>query len=166
VRYLLLARLALIAVTLAGATLAGNFAVSSATSVVAADAPEPIAPAPVLAPSPRVAPDSLARLIAGRNPFRASRAASVVRFDPRGTDNGGPPPQFDRPPRPQFVLAGILLGAEPAALIDGLPGAGATRVLRAGERFGEYHVRSITTDAVVIAGRDTTWTIRLRSRFQ
>lgn len=164
-RFLLPIRLALAATTLAGATLAGYFAVSPATSAAAEGAPEPVATVPATASVPRAAPDSLARLIAARNPFRANRSPATVRFDPRGTEGGGPPPQLDHAPRPPLVLAGIMLGSEPAALLDGLPGASATTVLRAGERAGDYLVRSITADAVVIVGRDTTWTLRLRSRF-
>jgi hypothetical protein len=63
-------------------------------------------------------------------------------------------------------LAGIMMGAEPAALVDGLPGTEGTRVLRTGEHVGDFVVRQIAPDRVVIVGRDTTWTLRVRTRFQ
>jgi hypothetical protein len=111
-------------------------------------------------------PDSLARLISARNPFRASRAPALVAFDPRVSGMPGVPPTPPAPPRPQLVLAGILLGPPHAALIEGLPGIEGARVMRAGERFGEYLLRAIASDHVLVAGRDTTWTLRLRNRYQ
>lgn len=110
-------------------------------------------------------PDSISRLIAARNPFRLARAPSAVPFDPRASLPGAPP--LPPPvPRPQLSLAGLLLGPPHAALIEGLPGSEGARLLRAGERSGDYVLRSIAIDHVVVAGRDTTWTLRLRNRYQ
>lgn len=129
------------------------------------DAPDSqrIGPAPESAAPPLLNADSLARAIAARDPFRASRSPATVRFNPDAAAQGAPPPVVQRP---ILSLAGILMGAEPAALVDGLPGTEGTRVLRAGEHVGDFVVRQIAPDRVVIAGRDTTWTLRVRTRFQ
>lgn len=111
----------------------------------------------------RAAPDSLAATVAARDLFRATRAPAAIRFDPRASQQPAVP--IAVPPRPAFVLAGILSGNETAALVDGIPGAESTRLVRAGERFGDYVIRSILNQQVVIAGRDTTWTLRVRTRF-
>ena len=120
-------------------------------------------PAPDAPAAPRLRADSLARLIAQRNVFRANRSAASARFDPHGPEGSAAPPPA---PRPAPVVAGILSSAEPAVLIEGIPGVEGTRVLRVGERVGDYVIRLITADRVVIAGRDTTWTLPIRSRFQ
>jgi hypothetical protein len=65
-----------------------------------------------------------------------------------------------------LTLAGIMMGSDPTALIDGIPGTEGTRVLRAGERVGDFVVRQIAPDRVVIASKDSTWTLRVRTRFQ
>jgi hypothetical protein len=129
-------------------------------------------PADVIAPleqalrTPPAPPDSLARLVSGKNPFRASRSPAGVAFDPRAAAMLGSAPIPPAPARPPLSLAGLLLGDQPAALIEGLPGVEGARLMRLGERAGEYQVRSITNDRVVVAGRDTTWTLRLRTRHQ
>lgn len=108
--------------------------------------------------------DSLARAIVARDPFRMGRAPSGVPFNPDAVAGAtaSPPP---RAPRPALALAGIVLGGEPQALIDGLPGVEGSRVMRVGERVGDYVLRAIAADRVVIAGPDTMWTLRVRSQF-
>jgi len=152
----------LIAATIVALGVAGNVALSHAE---ASEGPLlGIGPAPDASTSASVSPDSLARAIAVHDPFRAARAPASVRFDPEAGAPGAPPPFVA--PRPTFTLAGIMMGAEPTALVDGLPGTEGTRVLRVGERVGDYVMRAIERDRVVIAGRDTTWTLRVRTRFQ
>lgn len=106
--------------------------------------------------------DSLARRTITKNPFRAHRSPANVRYR---TDAAGeqvsPPPA---PPRPNLSVAGIVLGSDPAALIDGIPGAEVTRVLRVGESLAGYTVRSIDTARVVIAGPDTMYHLPVRNR--
>jgi hypothetical protein len=109
----------------------------------------------------RARPDSLTAIIAGRDVFRAARQPSAVRFDARGDQPAAPPPQA--PPRPPFALVGILGGEDPAALLDGVPGTDHSRVVRTGDRLGDYTVRAIGANQVVIAGPDTTMTLRLRN---
>ncbi len=117
------------------------------------------------APAGRADADSLARAIARRDPFRLSRSPAAVAFDPDAPASGGAPFQPPRLPRPPLALAGIVFGAEPVALIDGLPGVEGSRVMRVGERVGDFVMRAIAADHVVIAGPDTTWTLRVRSRY-
>lgn len=113
---------------------------------------------------PQGGADSLARAITARNLFREGRVPATVGFNP-DAPAGAPPAAAPRTPRPQLVLVGVVLGREPVALINGLPGAEGTRVLKAGERFGDYVVRTIAQGGVVVAGADTTWTLRVRTQF-
>ncbi len=110
------------------------------------------------------AADSIAGLVVRRDPFRLTRAPASVPFNPEApaTMSAPPPP---RPQRPALALVGLVLGAERAALIDGLPGVEGTRVMRVGERAGEYVLRAIGAETAVIAGPDTVWTLRVRSQF-
>ncbi len=119
----------------------------------------PIAAAPDAAAAPRLAADSLAALAADRDPFRLARGPAPMPFDPALSDDVPPPPPPSQPP---LTLVGVVLGAERAALIDGLPGTEGTRVLRVGERVAGYTVRRIEETHVRIAGPDTTWTLRVR----
>ncbi len=114
-------------------------------------------------PNERWRPDSLARSIAARDPFRLARAPSAVPFNPEAPTTGYAPPP--RAPRPPLALAGIVLGDEPLALIDGLPGVEGSRVMRLGERVGDYLLRAVGADHAVIVGPDTTWTLRVRSQY-
>ena len=142
-------------------------------ATAAAVAPQTAAPTfgsavPVLAALDSVTalrPDSLARHIAGRNPFRVSRSAALVAFRVGGDQPPPVPATPPPPPRPSLALAGVIMGNESAALIDGLPGVDGTRVLRVGERVGGYELRSVTSESAVVAGPDTVWTLRVRSRF-
>lgn len=110
------------------------------------------------------AADSIAGLIVRRDPFRLTRAPAAVPFNPEApAAMAAPLPP--RPQRPALVLVGLVLGAERAALIDGLPGVEGTRVLRVGERVGEYVLRAIGAETAVIVGPDTVWTLRVRSQF-
>jgi hypothetical protein len=127
--------------------------------VGAADAP----PATSHVPLPALRPDSLATLAARRNPFRSSRSAATVAYRASGEPEEPPAPEPPRPPRPALALAGIMGGADPAALIDGLPGEEGTRVLRVGERSGAYVLQSVGRDQAVVSGPDTVWTLRVRS---
>ena len=151
-------------VTCACLACAALFVLAPAGGIERGEAVSIVGPAPDRPRPARVSADSIARSIAARNVFRAARAPASVRFDPRGADgNVHQPPA---PPRPAPVVAGIMIGAEPAVLLEGIPGVEGTRVLRAGERVGDYLVRTITPERVVIASRDTTWTLRVRTRFQ
>ena len=109
--------------------------------------------------------DSLLRGVIARTPFRARRAPAGVAYDPeRGRESGAPPPS--RPPRPTLVLSGIVWEEEPAAVIEGLPGADGPRVVRRDDVVGGLRVRRIGRQQVVITGDDTTWTLRVREPWQ
>lgn len=103
--------------------------------------------------------DSLAAAAVARHPFRAARRPGLP-FDPARL-RAAPEPEELPPPVMPLRLTGILAGSEPAALIDGVTGTEGTRVVRPGERAGDYTVRTIAPDHVVLAGRDTVITLRL-----
>jgi hypothetical protein len=148
--------------TILGLGVAARYAISAPIVLPPAARAGPLAD-PEQVPDERSRPDSLAHAIAARDPFRLTRAPSVVPFNPEAPSTGYAPPP--RPPRPPLALAGIVLGDDPLALIDGLPGVEGSRVMRLGERVGDYVLRAVASDHVVIAGPDTTWTLRLRSQF-
>jgi len=93
------------------------------------------------------------------DPFRARRAPAPVAYDPVALAAGPPPPA---PPKPVLTLTGIAWGAEPEAVIEGLPSTDGPRVVRQGEIVGGLKVRRIAPDRVVITGMDTTWTLTVR----
>lgn len=156
----LIARLVLAGATITGFTLAGRQLVATGTAGFPAAVPDP---PPAAQPPSALRPDSLASRVAARNPFRFSRTPSTWN---RQVTSTMPPatPVAERPPRPALTLAGIILGDEPAALIEGLPGVEGTRVMRIGERWLDYQLREVTADHAVVAGSDTTWVLRVRPR--
>jgi hypothetical protein len=151
-----------------GTALSTVAAVRMATSpsVSAPQAPPRAEPLAVAEPAPpRANADSLARSIQGRDLFRLARRPAAVAFDPDRSAGAPAAPVAPPPQRPAFVLAGLILGPVPGALLDGLPGIEGTRVVHEGERIGAYIVRRIATDSLVIAGPDTTWVLKLRRAF-
>lgn len=149
-------------------------AAAGLTTAIRAQLRPPIVPMPaestdpsgsVNAPATRWNADSVQAIATARNPFRSARAPAAVQFDPAaGLVTGAPP--APQPPRHAPSLSGIMMGAEPAVLLDGIPGVEGGRLLRAGERAGPFLVRAISHDRVVVQGPDTVWTLRLRSTFQ
>ncbi len=126
----------------------------------------PVAPAPALEPAVRAqadtgaprAPsglDSAARFAASRDLFRRSR-----RPGPAATAEGLAP-SAPSSPKPALRLVGILAGAEPTAVIEGLPGARTARVVRPGDVIGPLTVGRITNAEVRVSGMDTTWVLTL-----
>ena len=113
-------------------------------------------------PRSRLRPDSIAALIAARDVFRVSRQPAMARYTPTAPNDAAPPPPAPPAP-PPHTLAGIMLGQEAEALLDGVPGAGTTRVVRTGDRVGDFTVSSILPGSVTLTGRDTTITLRLRT---
>ena len=104
-------------------------------------------------------PLTLTRL-ADKDPFRLSRQPAPVAYDPqtRATGETPAPP----PPRPQFLVSGILWSEAPSALVEGFPGFEGARLVRQGDRVGEFRVLRIRQTAVEIRGPDTTWTLLIR----
>lgn len=105
-----------------------------------------------------VATPALGALVA-HDPFRARRAPAPLAYDPVALVAGPPPPA---PPKPVLTLTGIAWGAQPEAVIEGLPSTDGPRVVRVGEIVGGLTVKRIAPDRVVITGMDTTWTLKVR----
>jgi hypothetical protein len=118
----------------------------------------------VRAPAPR--PDSANGLMADalRRPlFRPARRPAAVGFDPARSDAAAsgesvPPPVE----RPSLTLSGIVWGAEPAAILEGMPGTESSTVLRRGDASSGIRVTRIERSRVVLVGRDTTWVLEVR----
>lgn len=113
-----------------------------------------------IADETRADPDSLSRAITRRNPFRMDRGPAAVAFDVSRTEGSTPAPSS----RPTLAVSGVILGIRMAAIVEGLPGTQGPRLLSVGERFGEFVLRSASTERVVVATRDTTWTLPVRGR--
>lgn len=94
--------------------------------------------------------------------FRPGRRPGAVPFDPtraeQGVQNEGAP----HPDRPALALSGIVWGAEPAAILEGMPGAEGSTVLRRGEVASGIRLARIERARVVLVGPDTTWTLQIR----
>jgi hypothetical protein len=103
--------------------------------------------------------DSVMQLVVGHNPFRAGRgpAAQAFLLVPPEPAYVEPPP-----PKPQLVLTGIVHGAEPGAIVEGLPGVEGARLLRMNESAGAIRVVSIAAGRVTLRGMDTTWVLQVR----
>jgi hypothetical protein len=110
---------------------------------------------------PGLPADSLVSEAARRPMFRADRRRAKVAFDPSSvatvTEASSPPV-----PRPQLSLSGIIWGTEPAAIVEGVPGADGSRVLRRGQEASGIRVVRIERERVILAGADTTWTLQVR----
>ncbi len=104
-----------------------------------------------------------ARLTTDRNPFRVDRRPATVAFDAQLEGAPPPPPPMPRPP---IVLVGILGGPPWQAVLDGIPGRSGSVVARAGESFGDLHVRAVRRDTVIVQGADTTWRLTIRRAWQ
>ena len=104
-------------------------------------------------------PGGLTRLAQTRTPFRLGGLPPANRY---GATPVVPPSEVPRQPRPALVLTGILWGAEPAAIVEGIPGRDGPVVLRSGDVAGPIRVESISESRVVLAGMDTIWTLAVR----
>jgi hypothetical protein len=114
------------------------------------------------APASRVNRDSLSHVAVATAMFRERRSLSPVAFDPSAPQGAAaPPPQG--PPKPAPELVGIAWGAEPVALLDGVPGMEGSRIMHRGDTAGGLRLRRITPGEVVVTGFDTTWVLRVRS---
>jgi hypothetical protein len=103
--------------------------------------------------------DSLAAVLVRKAPFRWSRRegpASVSASYQAAT------PELTALPKPVLLLAGIVWGAHPLAVLEGVPGASEPRVVAQGDSAGGLRVRSVTRTQVVVSGFDTVWTLQLK----
>jgi hypothetical protein len=105
--------------------------------------------------------EPLLRRAAALAPFRADRRAARVAYDVTAADE---PPVAVPPatPKPTLMLSGIVWGGDPAAVLEGLPGADGPRAVRRRDRIGALTIRGIERDRVIVTGLDTTWTLRVR----
>ncbi len=124
---------------------------------------------PILLPPPRAravvesplhgASDSLDHWLVTRDPFRTTRTAAEVPFDP----DPAPAAVEPAPPKPTLAVTGIVWGSEPSAVVEGLPGQEGSRLVRVGERIGPLRIRRIAPRQVTITGMDTTWVLEVRT---
>jgi len=109
----------------------------------------------------RIAPESAATIVS-RDPFRVERRPVLPAYDPlRLAEQLAPPP-----PRPALILAGVVDGVEPSAIIEGLPGIEGSRVVRIGDVVAGLQIKQIAHGRVVIAGIDTTWVLEVREPWE
>jgi hypothetical protein len=105
----------------------------------------------------RIAAESVAAVVS-RDPFRIGRRPLLPAYDPlRLTEQLAPPA-----PRPTLLLVGLVTGADPSAVIEGLPSVEGSRVLRVGDVVAGLSVKTISGNHVVIVGMDTTWVLEVR----
>jgi len=114
-------------------------------------------PGQVASAAPRLVAESLAPIVS-RDPFRVTRRPAAVAYDPLRLPEQLAPP----PPKPVLTVVGLMGGAEPAAVMEGLPGVDGSRVVRVGDVVGGLRITRIGSDQVVIVGMDTTWVLKVR----
>ena len=108
-----------------------------------------------------VLPDSIVILAERAAPFRMRRSATSVAYDPTKVGVNALP-QPPRAPRPALTLSGIVWGAAPSIVLEGIPGTDGPRVLSRGDTLGGLRIRQIRRSDVVVTGLDTTWVLRVR----
>ncbi len=105
----------------------------------------------------RIAAESVA-FVVSRDPFRIGRRPLLPVYDPlRLAEQLAPPP-----PKPTLLLVGLVSGADPSAVIEGLPSVEGSRILRVGDVVAGLRVKTISDNRVVIVGMDTTWVLGVR----
>jgi hypothetical protein len=107
--------------------------------------------------------DSLARLAVSRDLFRSTRRAASVGYDPQ---RAAAPVEVNQVPKPALTLVGLVVGAEPTAIIEGFPGVEGSRVVRPGDQVSGIKVVAIMRDRVRLAGMDTVWLLQVREPWQ
>lgn len=107
--------------------------------------------------APRLVAESLAPIVS-RDPFRVTRRPATAAYDPLRLAEQLTPP----PPKPLLTVVGLMGGAEPAAVVEGLPGVEGSRVVRVGDVVAGLRIERIGSEQVVIVGMDTTWVLKVR----
>ena len=110
--------------------------------------------------SVRYPAESLGRRTIERDPFRTARSPSDVAYDPLRLASAGV--AVMALPKPALVLTGIVWGASPEAVLEGLPGVNGARVLRAGDIVSGLLVKRIEHGRVTVVGMDTVWILTVR----
>ncbi len=104
-----------------------------------------------------IAVESVAAVVS-RDPFRIGRRPLLPAYDPLRLAEQLAPPA----PKPTLLLVGLVSGADPSAVIEGLPGVEGSRILRVGDVVAGLRVKTISGNRVVIVGMDTTWVLEVR----
>jgi hypothetical protein len=161
-RYVL-ARVGLLLAALGGAAVTG---LALVRPVVGIELPAQLVGLPATSPlaSLSVSAEAVERAI-GRPAFRADRRAPVGRYDPErepAPETPAEPPA----PKPALAISGIVWGDVPAAVVEGLPGAERSVVLRVGDAAAGLRVVRIQGDRVLIRGMDTTWHLTVREAWK
>ena len=99
--------------------------------------------------------------LAARSPFRADRRASRTEFRPERVVEPQVP-VVTASPKPLLHVSGVVSGEQPAAIVEGIPGAEGSVVLRLGDAAAGIEATSIGRDTVVLAGLDTIWKLEVR----
>ena len=94
-------------------------------------------------------------------PFRLRRTAAGAAYDPARIGVNALP-QPPRAARPVLTLSGIVWGAAPSIVLEGIPGTDGPRVMSRGDTLGGLRVRQIRRNDAVVTGFDTTWVLRVR----
>ncbi len=119
-----------------------------------------VGPAAAQSPAPAAEGAGLLRLASSTTPFRLDRQPPTVRYGlPAGPPAPPPPP---RPPKPVLQLTGIVWGAEPAAIVEGVPGIEGPSVFAVGQIVGGLRLTRLEKDGAKLAGMDTTWVLKVR----
>jgi len=101
--------------------------------------------------------ESIAAVVS-RDPFRIGRRPVLPAYDPLRLAEQLAPPA----PKPTLLLVGLVSGADPSAVIEGLPSTEGSRILRVGDVVAGLRVKTISGNRVVIVGMDTTWVLEVR----
>lgn len=151
---ILVVRVALLLVLGAGIVFTGALLDSSAPRTRAHAPPQ--LPAPGHA-EPVVPDEDVIHGAIEAAPFRADRQLPIARYGVSVSAEL----QSHVEPRPVLSLRGVLWGARPAAILEGVPGTSGQVVLVAGDTVGGLRVKAILPASVTIAGRDTVWVLVL-----
>ena len=98
------------------------------------------------------------------DPFRLSKAPSMVRYAAVVDAQTQPLPSPSREPLPVLTLRAVAGGPPWQALIEGLPGQPRAVIVRSGNTFEQVTIRAIARDSVVVHSADSTWSLRFAGR--
>ena len=90
-------------------------------------------------------------------PFRPDGRPSRVTYDPARTAA----PEY-APPKPALVVSGVVGGAAPLVVLEGVPGRDGPVLLGVGDTLAGLKIRRIREGKVTITGMDTTWLLTIR----
>ena len=97
------------------------------------------------------------RAVRTNNPFHLDRRPADVPYSPNWQPTAAPASE----PLPTLELLGILGGPPWRAIIGGLPGTTSDVVAQAGQTIGDFTIRSVQRDSVVVQTPDTVWVLTL-----